>query len=49
MVADALTKVVLIDPHNALPLLQHYHAQALVVRYAEKTDTVEVFDSKNSR
>lgn len=49
MIADALTKVVLIDPHNALPLLQHYHAKALVVRYNAITDRMEVFNSKNSQ
>ena len=48
MIADALTKVFILNPNNDYDLLLSYNARVFLVRHDEKTDTVEVFDSASS-
>ncbi|AFV96864.1 MULTISPECIES: FAD:protein FMN transferase [unclassified Sulfuricurvum] len=48
MIADSLTKVFLIDPHNSHPLLSHYNARVFLLRYDEEQKILNVFDSKVS-
>jgi thiamine biosynthesis lipoprotein len=46
MIADALTKIFMINPANDYDLLSHYNARVFLMHYNETTNSVEVFDSK---
>lgn len=49
MVSDALTKIVHADPAEAVEILNHFHARALLLKHDPQSDTVQIFDSHASQ
>lgn len=45
VIADALTKIVLMDSENSHSILKHFDARALLLRHDDATDKLHVFDS----
>lgn len=48
MIADALTKILLIDPDHAMVILKHFQARALLIRHNKETGDLHIFDSYTS-
>lgn len=48
MIADALTKIVMISPDTSLELLNLYEARAFLIQHNPLTDEVHIFDSYQS-
>lgn len=48
MIADALTKVLLIDPDHSIEILKHFQARALLMRHHQETGNLHIFDSSTS-
>lgn len=49
VIADALTKIVLMDAENSSSILAHFDARALLLRHDDVTGNLHVFDSYSIR
>lgn len=48
MIADGLTKILMIDPEHSIEILKHFQARALLIRHNQETGLIHIFDSSTS-